>query len=60
MLSVLLIKTLEVVSKPHLTPNCGVVVLLGQCQGALPLTLKTYVHVCCVFSSAHALHLAVI
>jgi len=42
---------LEVVSKPLLTPNCGVVVLLK---------ILTYAHVCCVFSSAHALHLGVI
>ncbi len=42
---------IEVVSKPLLTPNCGVVI---------PLKILTYAHVCCVFSSAHALHLGVI
>ena len=49
----------DVESKSYLTPNCGVVVLLGQCRGALPLTLITYAHVCCVFSSIHVLHLGV-
>ena len=46
-----LVEVFEVVSKPLLTPSSGVVVLLK---------ILTYAHVCCVFSSAHALHLGVI
>jgi len=66
-------KALEVVSKAHLTlnppkvhpPQAGgqVAVLwpfLVNVRGALPLTLNTYAHVYCVFSSIHALHLGVI
>lgn len=64
-------KALEVVSKAHLTltkvhpPQAGgqVAVLwpfLVNVRGPLPLTLNTYAHVYCVFSSIHALHLGVI
>ena len=38
----------EAVSKPHLTSNYGVAGLVA---------ILTYAHVCCVFSSAHALYL---
>lgn len=42
---------IEVVLKPHLTPNNGVVDLLK---------MLTYSHVCCAFSSAHAMFLGAI
>jgi len=38
----------------------GVAAFLSQQQGAPPLTLYTYYHVCDVFSSADALHLGAI